>query len=395
MSLENKVLSAITESDLQALLTDKVAEDSQIEFKRELHIATDENKREFLADVTAMANTAGGRILFGVDASGGVASALPGVPDTETDGLVLQVMNLLRDSVKPPIAGLDVHQVICAPGKKVLIIHVPQSFAPPHMITFKGTQRFFARSSNGKHPMEYSEIKTAFLRGATTQEKLDTLRINRLQRVISGTDFRGIDNSRPAFLLEVVPIQALFETQAIGYWDTRTLRAELLPIDSLGSDFTFDFEGFVSFEWNRQTDSVLSYTRLNRAGYVSAYTTSLSYPADDKPTLTSSHFEHRLAEATQVYSTIVQKHQRLLPHAIMISLINAKGLHLTVPRLLGGNRTYHPIQENHLLVHTAMLMEASDDPVRILRPQFDAIWNAFGYSACINYDEHGNWAPHT
>lgn len=392
MSNEQKELSAITIDDLETLVANGVSESSIIEFKRELKLSSDEHKREFLADVTAMANTGGGRIFIGIEAAHGVASSLPGIDAAEVDGLVLQATSLLRDCVKPPISGMNTHQVPNKAGQKILIFHIPQSFSSPHMISFKGSQRFFARSSSGKHPMEYSEIRTAFLRGATAQERLDTLRSNRIQRVISGNDFRGISNGASAFLLEVVPIGTLFDSQNIDFRSIDSLRKELIPIDSLGGDYTFDFDGLVSYEWNHQTSTVLSFTRLNRAGFISAYTTSL-VQIGEAPSFMSSHFEFRLAEAAEAYSKVLQKHNCLLPHAVMISLLNAKGLNLKVPFLPGKPRTFHPILENHLLIGTAMLLEPSKQPITVLRPQFDAIWNAFGYPNSINYDEEGNWSP--
>ncbi len=30
---------------------------------------------------------------------------------------------------------------------------------------------------------------------------------------------------------------------------------------------------------------------------------------------------------------------------------------------------------------------------RFLRPVFDALWNAFGFARCLNYDDTGTWSP--
>ena len=38
-----------------------------------------------------------------------------------------------------------------------------------------------------------------------------------------------------------------------------------------------------------------------------------------------------------------------------------------------------------------MVEEFGCDPYRIMRPIFDAVWNAGGYERDLNYDEEGNW----
>lgn len=393
MSIDEKLLSTISEEDVAALVANKVCETSRVEFKRELMLQTDDQKREFLADTTAFANGSGGRILLGIDAPKGLAADAPGIDPMEADALILQATNLLRDSVKPPILGIDTRLVPCKSGQAILIINIPQSFIPPHMVSFRGSQKFFIRSSNGKHLMEYSEIRSSFLKGATTRDKLDSLRSNRIQRVLSGSDFRGIDTSVPAFLLEVVPVVSLYETRAIAFYDYRILRPELKPIDSYSGDSTFDFEGLVNYEWDHRSNKVGDYCRLNRAGYISAYSTSLCYQLNGKPALTSSHFESKLSESTKEYSSLLSKLGCSLPHAVLMTLINAKGMELRRGPLASTINTYHPILESYLLAQDSLITDETEQPIRILRPQFDAFWNAFGIASCLNYNKDGNWAP--
>src|SRR6266446_2080059 len=108
----NKSLTDIDESDLQALVDAQVAERKTIEYKQALPGGTDDNKREFLADVSSFANAAGGNLLDDVDAQ------------------KLRLENMLRDGIAPRLPRVDVHPVVLAskPGYYVLILRMQKSW---------------------------------------------------------------------------------------------------------------------------------------------------------------------------------------------------------------------------------------------------------------------------
>jgi len=59
-----KPLDEITEGDLQRLITDRIEENRQLEYKRELPSTSEGEKREFVRDVVSFANSAGGHIIL-------------------------------------------------------------------------------------------------------------------------------------------------------------------------------------------------------------------------------------------------------------------------------------------------------------------------------------------
>ena len=74
----------VTLADIEALAANNVPEGRTLEYKSELPGPKDDDKREFLYDVTSLANTDGGDLIFGVDTKGGVATAVPGAPLVDT-----------------------------------------------------------------------------------------------------------------------------------------------------------------------------------------------------------------------------------------------------------------------------------------------------------------------
>lgn len=68
-----KAFDEISLADLQALVDEGIPEGRQLEFKRDHYGRKDDDKREFAADVSAMANAFGGYLLIGIDEKNGIA----------------------------------------------------------------------------------------------------------------------------------------------------------------------------------------------------------------------------------------------------------------------------------------------------------------------------------
>ncbi|MEO6803124.1 MAG: ATP-binding protein [Granulicella sp.] len=80
-----KALNAITEEDLQALITNGVAEGRTIDYKRDLPGNSDSDKKELLADVSPFANTGGGDLVFGMSEAGGLPTQITGTGAADLD----------------------------------------------------------------------------------------------------------------------------------------------------------------------------------------------------------------------------------------------------------------------------------------------------------------------
>jgi predicted HTH transcriptional regulator len=111
-----------------------------VEYKRETYGGNDEQRKEFLADVSSFANSQGGDLIIGMVADQGVPTAFhPLMGDADAERLRLEAM--ARDGLQPRIIGLQTQAVPLSGGGSVLIVRVPKSPLPPHRIGFKNTNR--------------------------------------------------------------------------------------------------------------------------------------------------------------------------------------------------------------------------------------------------------------
>ena len=107
MSIRDKALDSIEQSDLQELIDNGMLEGKFLEYKEKLPGETDSDKKEFLADVSSFANTAGGHLIFGVREVDNVPNELCGVEVDNPDKEIQRLENMIRDGIDPRIPGGD------------------------------------------------------------------------------------------------------------------------------------------------------------------------------------------------------------------------------------------------------------------------------------------------
>lgn len=163
MTLSNKRIEDIEETDLQGLVSGGVPEGRLIEYKLVLPSGGDSDKKEFLADVSSFANASGGDIVYGMKEYQGAAAELVGIPARDWDAERLRLEEIIRNGIAPRIPGLTIKVVPLESSGAALVIRIPRSFAKPHMVVFKGSSRFFSRNTSGKYQLDVTELRAAFL----------------------------------------------------------------------------------------------------------------------------------------------------------------------------------------------------------------------------------------
>src|ERR1700737_3364562 len=122
--MQYKSLDEITAKTLGGLIGNKV-EDKDVEYKQTLPGRGEEDKGEFLKDVSALANTDGGDIIYGMAAVGGIASAFVPIDNSRLDGEILRLHQILDGGVRPRIPGVQMQPVEVDSGKSLVVVLVP------------------------------------------------------------------------------------------------------------------------------------------------------------------------------------------------------------------------------------------------------------------------------
>jgi predicted HTH transcriptional regulator len=95
MTTVEKRLAALTAEDVQDLVAARVPEGRRIEYKQKLPGRNDADKREFLADISAFANSSGGDLLFGIKEEDGLPIGIPGINPSVLENEHLRLETIL------------------------------------------------------------------------------------------------------------------------------------------------------------------------------------------------------------------------------------------------------------------------------------------------------------
>jgi predicted HTH transcriptional regulator len=138
----DRPLEAIDAAVLAGLVHARVPEGRQLEYRETLPGEKRRDKREFLADVSAFANSAGGDLIYGIREAGGAAAAVVGLPGSNLDQERLRLEQLARGGIRPRIPGLRLKIIHRGADPPCLLVRVPRSSVGLHMVTLDGLNRF-------------------------------------------------------------------------------------------------------------------------------------------------------------------------------------------------------------------------------------------------------------
>jgi len=204
MALLHIPLDQIDEARLQAVINADAAESRTIEYKRTIYGSAHADYSEFLADTSSFANTSGGDLVLGMDATNGIPTAF--APFTgPLDPEILRLEQIVRGGLQPRLANIAFHAVPIQAGGNVLIIRVPRSYNAPHRITRQGSNRFWARSAAGKYEPDVNELRALFIAGPQLADRVRNFRIDRIAKIAAGE--APVQLMYPsALILHVVPL---------------------------------------------------------------------------------------------------------------------------------------------------------------------------------------------
>ena len=257
---------AIDMLDLDDLVTKQASEGRSQEFKRDLPGTSDAEVKEFLADVSSLANANGGDLLFGVEEEAGVAVRILGVKVDNIDATILRLENMLRDCLEPRLSGARLRWIRLALNKGVLAVRLPASLNAPHRISFKNSGRFYTRNSRGKYEMDTHELRLAFSASDQLPGRLRALH-NAARASSVGENLPFRIRSFPHVVISVVPLSYFRETRSLAI----SPASALIPVRSGGmSQFILTLEGVLAYSPISERGDVETYALTHDSGRVDA-----------------------------------------------------------------------------------------------------------------------------
>ncbi|MEI6831324.1 MAG: ATP-binding protein [Candidatus Omnitrophota bacterium] len=381
----------INEEVLQSLIKNKVAEHKTIEYKSILKLTSDADRKEFLADVSSFANAAGGVLIFGIDEDQGIPKSISGIELQDVDAEKLKIEQIIATGISPRLPSIVIHPVKLTNGRYALVIRIGKSWISPHRVTFSSHDKFYSRNSAGKFPMDVGELRIAFNLSETLNEKIRRFREERISKIYTG-EISELFEGRPKTVLHLIPLVSFSPGVAFDFLKIANKSGEMPPMNTSGCNSRINLDGFVTFSGDRQ-DASFSYTQLYRNGIIEAVETlciNRNSQDQEKLFIPSVSFEEDPIIALKAYLKILEDLGVELPILLFFSMLGVKKYKMYVKNLLLPEDA-QAIDRDIILLPEEIIETYNVRSDRILKPCFDAIWNACGYDGSRHYDEEKNW----
>ena len=242
-----------SEDEIRNVVTSGSIEES-IVFEAKSEVSTNVNVAK---TVSAMANTAGGVIIYGIgeDDNGRPRELLP-IP---IKGMRERIDGVVRTSISGPPFVRPI-EIVCDadPSKGYLIVHVPPSDGAPHMVIVNGEKRYYGRGETGNYILSEPEIAQLYDRRKSTKEEIWPF-LDEAIKEAEDAHYNGVSHlhvvARP-----VLRNGDILENAIAGRDQSHTdLLRELVKSAKEQSVFPDSFvPDFMSTDWARKTDGYIT-----------------------------------------------------------------------------------------------------------------------------------------
>lgn len=360
-------LDQITLEHIEALVTYQRSESRTLDFKEAFPAADHKGVRDFLADVTAFANTDGGDIVIGVrEDNNGVAAEVVGIDRAGLDQELRRVEDQLRALVDPRVPQFTVCELAKPDGRVVLVMRVGASLIAPHRVAHDRSSRFFRRANRSNHEMSTAEIRQAFAASQDFPNRIRDLH-HKAVEAISGKDMPIRIVDRPTLILTVAPLSVLREARDIPVSQDYAV----LPPGAMGGiHFLVGLEGLIVLVDVDEGQGASSWAVNHRLGYVDLAWT-IGREVNGKKIIWPKSVVDHLPGA--VRSTIARlRHYGIEgPWIVMVTLTGIKDYGM----IIGDGYPVGPAWQD-----TAYLGEIVDDAMadEATQPLVNGFWRLFG-----------------
>jgi hypothetical protein len=388
-----KELDKILINDIEELVTNKTREGKFLEFKQEIKIGGEGERKEFLADVSSFANTSGGYIIFGIKEEKGQASQIIGVNTSDPDSLTLQMESMIRDGIRKRIA-YRIKFLEIAKDEFIILIQIPESFDKPHRVTYKGSDKYFSRGENGKHQMDHDEVGRAFNETATASQKIEFFVHSRIKDIEENVlPVSLAPNGKVA--IHLLPRNNFLSNHIYNLSDPAINLKMICPLGGGNRNPGFNEDGLISSSGIRQ-EYQNCYVQVYKNGSIETVNGDFLYPYQGElriPVAKGINYELFCINTINDYLEYYKKMGIQFPVYLIFSLIGCRGYYVA------GETFRYPFFETrklskNVITSGLLTINTMDDNIpALLKPAFDTIWNGCGFSNSKNFSEQGDWQP--
>lgn len=212
----SKSITELTFEDVERLVEDVQEETINLDYKE--NSPADTSTKELAKDVSALANTCGGLLVYGISEKEHYKICGIKCPDDIKE----RIENKLVTSITPQVYYLT--QLIEIPEDKrkkyeiepdnncIFVIYVPQSYNTVHMVVVKNDNRYYKRLDKSSVPMNEDEVRMKYNDIGVNKEYIEK-KFNKIRERLSSTLYTGQDNGLMIVSVSTVyPFKNIFKS---------------------------------------------------------------------------------------------------------------------------------------------------------------------------------------
>jgi hypothetical protein len=394
MDLLNEAFGNIDDKVIQRLFDNQIQEGKTLDYKREINLKSNDDKRELLADITSFANTDGGVIIFGIEEKKNERGENTGLPERacdlkidNTDKFLLSLEDIIHNNTEPRLASVQI-KFINYEEQKLLIVGVSKYIGLPFMVTLNSTNKFYKRRTTGKYLVDVYELSEIFLKNYKMKEKAEQFRLSRLKKVRELEFLPNLDING-SYFLHIIPLGYLDENliELSNYQRIEQLKRDLAPIDSSGYNHRHNLEGFLTY-YVYVSQEIKSYAQLFRDGTMEYYTSTMHHQRNsDEAALNFSgyYLEKETIEKVEQSFRIYEYLKIEPPYLIFISVFDLRDGLIEGPNLIFTKRG----ERNEVHLPSVIFNSRTEDIEAKMKNTFDIFWQSANYLKSPYYDDKG------
>ena len=392
-----QTLDQVDGAFLKKLCDDRCPESQTLDFKRDLPGNADKDKHELCKDVSSLANTEGGDLVYGIEEVSGTAGSLAPISGEAADAAIRRIAQVLDANIEPRIQGIRLRHADITGGYAILI-RVPASFDGPHSVRTGHNRRFVMRNGTSTTDMSFDQVRTAFDRTASLAEQARRFIAQRLQLIVDRKTTAPLMEG-PHWIVHLVPVAGLAGRRTV---DLRSIYSktftEFLGEGWGGGSRTFNFDGLLVHPGGKQEEGYYAYNHIFRTGAIEGAQLGGANrevsPGVEKSIVWSLDMSNFFYHSIRKFVASAKTWGFAGPAVLGVAVLNVEGYEL------GIGDVFHrfsraTVDRPHLILPDVWIEDIdATDLDGAIRPLMDTVWQAFGSERCLDFDENtGAFAP--